>query len=268
MKTLGFIGAGNMGYPILKAAVELYGAENVMVSERADAARERARALGVIAAKDNSELVRKCEYVLLAMKPQVANAVLKEIAPALHDSSKVISIMAGVSTQAIRDVLGYEIPVIRLMPNTPAMVGEGMTALCHTFDKDDAEEVSFVKELCESYGRCIVLPEKLMNAAICANGSSPAYVYLFIEALADGVVRYGISRNDAYVMAAQTVLGAAKMVLESGKHPGELKDSVCSPGGTTIAAVAALEENGFRNAIMKATDACFARGEQLSKESK
>ncbi len=268
MKKLGFIGAGNMGYPILKAAVELYGAEHVMVSERADAARERACALGVAAAKDNSELVSACEYVLLAMKPQVANAVLKEIAPALHESSKMISIMAGVSTDAIREALGCELPVVRLMPNTPAMVGEGMTSLCHTLDSDDAEEVTFVKSLCESYGRCIVLPETLMNAAICANGSSPAYVYLFIEALADSVVRYGISRNDAYVFAAQTVLGAAKMVIETGKHPAELKDAVCSPGGTTIAALAALEENGFRNAIMKATDACFERGAQLAKESK
>lgn len=266
MKKIGFIGAGNMGFPILNAAVQLLGADQVMVSERMESARVRACALGVEAAESNVSMVSQCEYILVAVKPQVAPQVLSEIASAIHKDTVIVSIMAGVTIATIRECLGTSVPVVRLMPNTPAMVGEGMTTLCHTEELEGDQRLAFVKNLCESYGRCIVLPESLMGAAVCANGSSPAYVYLFIEALADSVVRYGIPRDTAYTLAAQTVLGAAKMVLETGKHPGELKDAVCSPGGTTIAAVAALEEYGFRNAIMKATDACYAKSNQMAEK--
>ncbi len=266
MKKIGFIGAGNMGFPILNAAVQLLGADQVMVSERMEGARARACALGVEAADSNVSMVCQCEYILVAVKPQVAPQVLGEIAPVIQKNTVIISIMAGVTIETIHKYLGTSVPIIRLMPNTPAMVGEGMTTLCHAEDLTGDDRVAFVKELCESYGRCIVLPESLMNAAVCANGSSPAYVYIFIEALADSVVRYGIPRDTAYTLAAQTVLGAAKMVLETGKHPGELKDAVCSPGGTTIAAVAALEEHGFRNAVMKATDACYAKSNQMAEK--
>ena len=149
------------------------------------------------------------------------------------------------------------------MPNTPAMVKEGMTELCYSDDEFTKEEQTIIEKLLDSFGHFCMIPEKLMDAAVCASGSSPAYVYLFIEALADSAVKYGIPRKTAYEMAAQTVLGAAKMVLETELHPGILKDAVCSPGGTTIAGVSALEQNGFRSAIIAATDACYQRAIQL-----
>ena len=143
------------------------------------------------------------------------------------------------------------------MPNTPALVGEGMSGICYDEKLFTIAEREVIGKIFDSFGKYIVLPEKLMNTVVCASGSSPAYVYMFIEALADSAVKYGMPRADAYKMVAQTVLGSAKMVLETGMHPGVLKDQVCSPGGTTIAGVAALEENGFRNSIIKATDACY-----------
>ncbi len=266
MKKIGFIGAGNMGFPILKAATELVGASEVMVYEKSPVAKERAMALSVEGAETASELAEACEFVLLAVKPQVAPTVLSELSSAVREDTVVVSIMAGVTIETIQNGLGKKVPVVRLMPNMPAMVGEGMTALCHTEDLKNDARLAFVQSLCDSYGRHVVLPENLMNAAVCANGSSPAYVAMFIEALADSVVRYGIPRDTAYLLASQTVLGTAKLILETGKHPGDVKDAVCSPGGTTIAAVAALEEHGLRNAVMKATDACYEKSTQLAKK--
>jgi pyrroline-5-carboxylate reductase len=150
------------------------------------------------------------------------------------------------------------------MPNTPAMVSKGMTGICFSADTFTQDEREVVDHFFSSFGKYEIFDEKLMNAVVCANGSSPAYVYMFIEALADSVVNYGIPRDKAYILAAQTVFGAAAMVLETGEHPAKLKDNVCSPGGTTIAAVKALEEHGLRNAIMKATDACYEKAVFLS----
>ena len=145
------------------------------------------------------------------------------------------------------------------MPNTPALVGEGMTGISYDDNAFTFEEKDMINEFFNSFGRVVKVNESLMSAVVCASGSSPAYVYMFIEALADGVVQYGIPRSQAYELVAQTVLGSAKMVLETGEHPGMLKDKVCSPGGTTIRAVAALEANGFRNALIKASDECYKK---------
>lgn len=145
------------------------------------------------------------------------------------------------------------------MPNTPALIGEGMAGIAYDASAFTFEEQDVLAKLFSSIGRYEKVEEEMMNAVVCASGSSPAYVYMFIEALADGAVKQGLQRDKAYTFAAQTVKGAAEMVLKTGKHPGELKDAVCSPGGTTIAAVSALEENGFRNAIIKATDACMEK---------
>ena len=147
--------------------------------------------------------------------------------------------------------------VVRAMPNTPALVGEGMTGVSYNKDEFSFEQRDVVDRFFNSFGKVVYVDEKLMDVIVCASGSSPAYVYMFIEALADSAVKYGIKRDDAYKLVAQTVLGSAKMVLETNEHPGVLKDKVCSPGGTTIAGVAALEEHNFRNAVIKATDACY-----------
>ena len=149
--------------------------------------------------------------------------------------------------------------IVRAMPNTPALVGEGMTGVCYDRELFSDKEKQTIEMLFTSFGRMTVVEENLMEVVVCASGSSPAYVYMFIEALADSAVKYGIPRADAYKLVAQAVLGSAKMVLETGEHPGLLKDKVCSPGGTTIAGVAALEEYGMRNAVFKATDACYAK---------
>ena len=151
------------------------------------------------------------------------------------------------------------------MPNTPALVNEGMSGICFSKDAFSEEEKKMVYAFFDSFGKYEEVNENLMNAVTCASGSSPAYVYMFIEALADSAVKYGIPRDKAYAFAAQTVLGSAKMVLETKQHPGALKDMVCSPGGTTIAAVAALEEYGFRNSIIKATDACYEKSAGFKK---
>ena len=266
MKKIGFFGAGNMGFPILKAAVKLLGADQVGFFEKND---DRSKYVTDLTAATRYELeaalVADCEYIVFAVKPQIAPVVFDAVKGCITENNRFISIMAGVTTDTIRTAIGTNVPICRLMPNTPAMVNEGMTCMCLSGCTEDSTEAKFTKTLCSAFGRVVVLPEKLMSAATCANGSSPAYVYMFIEALADGVVKYGIPRDTAYILAAQTVLGSAKMVLESGEHPGKLKDNVCSPGGTTIAALSALEEYGFRNAIMKATDACYDKSVELSK---
>ncbi len=268
MKKIGFIGAGNMGFPEIQGAVSLLGCNQVTFFEANASRREYvARELGITPAASNQELVAGCEYVVLVVKPQIAPLVYPDLKAALHKESKVITSMAGISTDTILRELPFRVPVIRWMPNTPAMVGEGMTSMSLNGVAEDSEEAKFAKSLCEAFGRCVMIPESLMSAACCANGSSPAYVYMMIEAMADSVVKYGIPRATAYQLVAQTVLGSAKMVLETGMHPGVLKDNVCSPGGTTIAAVEALEANGFRNALFAATDACYQRSEELAKKN-
>jgi pyrroline-5-carboxylate reductase len=265
MKLFGFIGAGNMGYPLIKAAIKTFGSENVIYT---DTSAERNRFVmeetKTPFAEDNLSVVKQCKYLVLAVKPQFFTQVLEEIKDVVTDGHIILSIAAGITIDSIKSVLGNSVRIVRAMPNTPAMVEKGMCGVCYNRDLFDAEELDNIDRFFTSFGKYEVFPEQLMNAVICANGSSPAYVYMFIEALADSVVSYGIPRDKAYTLAAQTVLGAAAMVLETGEHPGKLKDNVCSPGGTTIAAVKALEEYGFRNAVMKATDACYEKAVSLS----
>jgi pyrroline-5-carboxylate reductase len=200
------------------------------------------------------------------VKPQFFSSVLDEIKASVTKEHIVISIAAGITIATMKEILGDTVRIVRAMPNTPAMVYKGMTGISYSQDNYSDIEKAEIDRFFLSFGKYEVFDEKLMNAVVCANGSSPAYVYMFIEALADSVVAYGIPRDKAYVLAAQTVLGAATMVLETGEHPGKLKDNVCSPGGTTIAAVKALEEYGLRNAIMKATDACYDKAVAMSKK--
>lgn len=267
MALMGFIGAGNMGYPMLLGAIKVFGKDQVIYT---DASKERCEFVkqetGMNYLEDNKSIVNDCKYILLAVKPQYFHIVYEDIKDCIRPDQVVISIAAGIEIADVKNGLGVNTRVVRAMPNTPAMVNEGMSGVCFSADLFSEEEKTVVDQFFSSFGQYQIFDEKLMNAVICANGSSPAYVYMFIEALADSVVKYGIPRDKAYTLVSQTVLGAAKMVLETKEHPGKLKDQVCSPGGTTIAAVAALEEFGFRNAVMKATDACYEKATSLIKK--
>lgn len=260
MKSIGFIGMGNMGSAMLRGMLKVFEPEEIIFSRRdKEKGRELCEETGATFAESNRECAIEAKYLILAVKPQMMQEVLEEIGPDLRKEQIVISIAAGKSIQDIREMLGREIRIIRAMPNTPALLGEGMTGLCFDGSVYSDGEITVIHKMMESFGRLQVVKEDLMDAVICVSGSSPAYVYLFIEALADGAVKYGLPRQAAYEMAAQTVLGAAKMVLETKEHPGVLKDRVCSPGGTTIAGVAALEEGGFRSAVIRACDRCYEK---------
>ena len=261
---LGVIGGGFMARAILQGAVrsEFIKAKKVIVADPSQSALAQLEELGVECTRDNRVVAANCEYLLIAVKPQTFAAVAED----LHEVSvdKIITIMAGDRKEKIRAALPWALPKIaRAMPNLPCSVGAGMTALDLSDFDGEIDDCAFVHSIFDNVGNVLEVPEEKLNAVTGISGSGPAYVYMFIEALADGAVKCGLSRKDAYEMVAQTVLGSAKMVLETGKHPGELKDMVCSPGGTTIAAVEALEQWGFRNAIMKATDACYDRCRSL-----
>lgn len=266
MKKIGFIGAGNMGLPLLMGATKLLGAEQLTFFCADEFSNKRAHeTTGVEQAESLEKLVQTSECVLLAVKPQSFGEVLPVIKANTFDGQVIISLAPGVTVEYLSQETGGKTKIVRTMPNTPAMVGEGMTAVCYGSNDFTAVEKKLVQDLFETVGKMVELPERLMDAAVVANGSSPAFVYIFMEALADGAVKFGIPRATAYEMVAQTVIGSAKMLLETGEHPGKLKDNVCSPGGTTIAAVAALEEAGFRNAVIKACDACYEKSTGLKK---
>lgn len=265
MAKIGFIGMGNMGYAMLKGTLNRFQASDILFS---DVDKERmenvSKETGVEYVTSNAECVNKSKYIVLAVKPQFFDVVLKSIEDVITSEHVVISIAPGITIQDIKDKLGENIRVVRAMPNTPALVGEGMTGVSYNPADFSVEEKDIVEEIFNSIGKMKVVTENLMSAVVCASGSSPAYVYMFIEALADGAVRCGMPRSDAYEFAAQTVYGSAKMVLETKAHPGILKDMVCSPAGTTIEAVKELEDNGFRSSILKATEACYKKCEHIN----
>lgn len=259
-KIFGFIGMGNMGSAMLKGASNVFSKEDIVFSEaNKEKMHSFSKEIGVECVESNAQCVEASKYVILAVKPQYMQEVLDEIKDRLTSEQVVISIAAGKTLAYFAENLPDYVRVIRAMPNTPALVNEGMTGICYDHNKFSDEEIATVNKFFNSFGKVVTVDENMMDAVVCASGSSPAYVYMFIEALADSVVKYGIKRDMAYELVAQTVLGSAKMVLETKEHPGLLKDKVCSPGGTTIAGVAALEECGFRNAVIKATDKCYEK---------
>ena len=258
MAKIGFIGMGNMGYAMLKGVLNVFEPSDIIFTcPDLDKCKRISDETGVKYAESNAECANNAQYIVLAVKPQVYSAVMKNIVNVIREDSVVISIAPGITIDSIKDNLGINTKVVRAMPNTPALIGEGMTGVSYNMTDFSFDERDVIDKFFNSFGKVVYVDEKLMDGIVCASGSSPAYVYMFIEAMADSVVKYGIKRDDAYKLVAQTVLGSAKMVLESGEHPAVLKDKVCSPGGTTIQAVSALEENGFRNALIKATDACY-----------
>lgn len=268
-KKIGFIGIGNMGSSILKGIIHSGTAqpEDIFIF---DADMEKAAALanetGVVAAASNSDLVKQSDYIVLAVKPVFVGQVMDEIKGSFSADKVLVSIAVGVTSDTLRSYLAKDSKIVRTMPNLPLMVGEGMTLIC--FDNNISyEDKSFVKKLFEGSGRTEELEERLMSQVTALTGSSPAYVFIMIEAMADGAVAQGIPRKLAYKLAAQAVLGSAKMVLETGLHPAELKDQVCSPAGTTIEAVKALENSGFRYSIIGAMNECTARALEIGRGS-
>ncbi len=264
MAKIGFIGMGNMGFAILQGLLKLYRPEDLLFTdvnqERMETVKKQT---GVDFVESNAECANQSRIVVLAVKPQYYDAVLKNIKYAVKPEQIVISIAPGITIDSLVKKLGDGKRIVRAMPNTPALLGEGMTGVTYDRRLFTEEEEQEIRAFFQSFGRMEYVEERLMSAVVCASGSSPAYVYMFIEALADSAVRYGLPRDKAYEFAAQTVKGAAEMVLQTGKHPGELKDMVCSPAGTTIAGVAALEEYGFRNAVLKANEACYEKCEAI-----
>jgi len=266
-KRIGFLGCGNMGEALVKGLVEasVVSAGALMASDsRTDRLADLERRYGVRIAKDNVELARECDVVVLAVKPQIMAAVLTEVAPTLSRRQLVISIAAGVATATIRKEVGKDIRLIRVMPNTPALVLEGATAIAKAKGLEDGD-LETAQEIFGAVGKVVVLDEELMDAVTGLSGSGPAYVAVVIESLADGGVKMGLDRVTAMTLATQTVLGAAKLLLETGLHPGSLKDMVSSPGGTSIAGIAALEEGGIRTTFITAVERATQRSRELGR---
>lgn len=275
MRTVAFIGTGNMGAPIAKAACEsLTPAEVVLTNRTPEKADRLARELGCVAVLNNEAAVRSAKYIMLGIKPQFFGELAQELTAVLrqcHEAGEdkvLISMAAGLQLDTLQEFyseVGYKIPIIRIMPNTCAAIGKGSIALCAREDEDPAH-VAMVEKMLATAGWVERLPERLMDSFSAVAGCGPAFVYPYIEALADGGVMAGIPRAQAMRYAAQTVLGAAAMVLESGKHPGQLKDEVCSPAGSTIEGVAALERHGLRAAAIDAVLAAWNRNKGLGKQ--
>ena len=219
-------------------------------------AEECANTLGINVTTDNVSVARSADVLFLAVKPQFFEEVIGQIKDEVSDNVIIVSIAPGKTLSWFDEVFGRKLKVIRTMPNTPAMVGEGMMGVCANAEVSN-EDLKMVEDLCSGFSKTEVVDEKLMDVVTAVSGSSPAYVFMFIEAMADAAVAGGMPRQKAYKFAAQAVLGSAKMVLETGMHPGELKDMVCSPAGTTIQAVRVLEEKGMRSAVFEAMMKCL-----------
>ncbi|MGR3763340.1 pyrroline-5-carboxylate reductase [Rossellomorea sp. NS-SX7] len=266
-KTIGFIGCGNMAQAILGGILKagIVDKHAVMTSAKSEATRKKvAEEFHVECTSDNLAVAAFSDILFLSIKPDQYKQIISEVKDRVKEDVIVVTIAAGITLEWMEAQFGKRIKLVRTMPNTPSLVGEGMTAYCVNQHLTD-EELEEASVILGSFGKAQQVEESLMDAIPAVSGSSPAYVFMFIEALADGAVLQGVPRNQAYEMAAQAVLGAAKMVLDTGKHPGELKDAVCSPGGATIEAVAALEKNGFKGTILTAMEACGRKTKSLGK---
>ena len=261
-KKIGFIGCGNMGGAILYGALEsgVLPKENAYVYDISPAMMEKAEGWGVNLCTDDEDVCAKSDIILLAVKPQNAAEALGMCKKAL-DGKAMMSIVAGVTVERLQNMIDGNPRILRLLPNTPAMVFEGAFAICSDNDFTE-EELEIAKAIYSSIGIIEMVPEKLIDAACALNGGGPAFVAMFIEAMADGGVKQGLPRATAYRLAAQTALGTAKMILETGMHPGQIKDMVTSPGGTTIEGCEALERGGMRGAVID----CINKAAEKSKK--
>ncbi len=266
-KKIGFIGAGNMAKAIIGGIVKakLVDGKNIFIyGPNVDKLKVTQRELGVEIGSSARELAENMDILFIAVKPNILLTVLEDVKKYIKEDTIIVSIAAGIDIESIESVISKNHKVVRTMPNTPALVNEGMSSICGNSKVTEAE-LLMVKEIFDSFGKTEILPEYLIHSVIGVSGSAPAYVFMLIEAMADGAVLGGMPREKAYKFAAQAVLGSAKMVLETGKHPGELKDMVCSPGGTTIEAVKVLEEKGFRSAVIEAMEKCMNKSKEMGK---
>ena len=279
---IGCIGCGMMGGALIKAIAKKVGGDKILLSDGdVEKAKSLSLELGANFATSNAQIIENCSHIILAVKPAFFSSVLEQIKSSYNEKLSsneknlpvMISIMAGLSIEKIEQmscqagISGGLQNIVRLMPNLPATVNEGMIALC-TKDNVSSEfkqEVDFVKEILSCAGKVEQVSEKLMDVVTAVSGSGPAYGFMFIEALADAAVLLGMPRNQAYIYASQTLKGAAQMVLETSEHPAKLKDAVCSPGGTTIQAVKSLEEKGFRSAVISAVESAYNKSVDLGK---
>ncbi|MBQ9589002.1 MAG: pyrroline-5-carboxylate reductase [Butyrivibrio sp.] len=263
--TVGFIGLGNMAKAMIGGilAKGLMGPNEIIGTAATEETRLKvSNKYGIQTRTSNEAVAKESDIIILAVKPQYLKVVIADIMDSVDENKVIVSIAAGKTIKWLEKEFEKPVKIIRVMPNTPALVLEGCSAVCRN-DMVTDDDYHFVIELLESFGKAYTVPESMMDVVVGVSGSSPAYVFLFIEAMADAAVAGGMSRKQAYEFAAQSVLGSAKMVLETGKHPGELKDMVCSPAGTTIEAVKILEEEGFRGAVIDAVTACIEKSRKL-----
>lgn len=264
-RKIGIIGCGNMGRAMLSALLKSSDISNddIIVSTKRENSAEKIRNdFKVKTTLVNSEVAEKSNILFLAVKPNFFKEVIEEIKDKINNDTIIISIAAGITISQIEEWFGKDIKLVRSIPNTPALVGEGMSAICPN-KNITSDELNYVGKLYNSFGKYEILEEKDFHAFIALCGSSPAYVFMFIEAMADAGVKLGIPRAKAYKLVEQSVLGSAKLALETGKHPGVLKDEVCSPSGTTIDAVIDLERNGLRSTVISAVEKCAEKSKNM-----
>ena len=263
--TIGFIGLGNMARAVIGGMLDkgIVKPEDICGSAKTEATRKKMEASCKIrTASSNREVAEQAEILVLAVKPQFFEEVIEEIKGISWEGKTIISLAPGKTIAWLQEKFGQRLPVVRCMPNTPALVGEGCTGVCAS-PEVGSKARDTVLEILGSFGKAVEVSEKMMDVVGAVSGSSPAFVFLFIEALADGAVAEGMPRAQAYEFAAQAVLGSAKLVLETGSHPGELKDMVCSPGGTTIQGIKMLEKNNFRGTVMDAVITCVEKSRKM-----
>lgn len=269
IKTIGFIGCGKMAQAMIEGILR----SKLVTPDRMIASASSRQTLDLVSEKfairttsDNQDVAKAADVLILAVGPSLYGEIIGAVKPFLKKDAIVVTIAAGISLRFMKVSFGETVKVVRTMPNTPSLVGQAMTALCPNELVTD-DDMKKIIQLFNSFGKTEVLREDVMDAVPAISGSSPAYVYLFIEALADGAVRDGIPRKQAYNMAAQAVLGAATMVLETGLHPGVLKDQVCTPGGATIEAISTLEKAGFRSTVLAAMESCTNKSKGLNQDN-
>jgi pyrroline-5-carboxylate reductase len=267
LNTVGVIGAGNMAEALIRGLVRggHVPAERIVASApRPERLEELRAAYGIAVTQDNREVARAAELCLLATKPQILDKVLREVGAELRPGTLVISVAAGIHTETIEAAVAEGVRVVRAMPNTPALVGAGATAVAGGTHASTAD-LAAARAVFDAVGITVVLDEHHLDAVTGLSGSGPAYIFLILEALADAGVKVGLSRRDAQKLAAQTVMGSAKLLLETDEHPGRLKDMVTSPGGTAIAGLHTLEEGGLRTTLINAVETATKRARELGK---
>lgn len=264
-KKIGVIGYGNMTSAIIKGVLRagLVDAENIIVSNRTpDSLTVAKEELGLRITEDNKVVARESDIIMIGVKPHIVEEICNEIRDEVQSNQVVVSVAGGVTLDALGEFFIKDVKTVRTMPNTPALVGEGITALCGNGLVTD-NEMEDVKAIFDACGLSEIVEEKYIDVISAVSGSSPAFGYMFIEALADGAVLMGLKRKSAYKFAAQAILGACKMIVETEEHPGVLKDNVCSPGGSTIEGVKVLEKMGFRSAVIEAIEATTEKSRKL-----